>query len=141
MLKAVRQENRDLTDSEIELPSGGELSGVEIVITNRINIVTGQVTDEQGAPVADATVVIFADDEAKWFEGARHVRAARPDQQGQWRVKGLPSGEYRAIAPEYVEDGAWDDPDYLRALRDRAQRFTMADGGSQTLALKVYKPN
>lgn len=57
---------------------------------------------------------------AKWTLDSRFVRAARPDQQGQFEIRGLPPGEYRAIALDYVEEGIWNDPDYLSELRDVA---------------------
>ena len=39
--------------------------------------------------------------------------------QGQWQVKGLPVGDYLAIALDYVEDGAWNDRTTLESLKIR----------------------
>jgi len=91
-------------------------------------------------PLRDATVLIFPGDADKWFETARTIRAARPDQQGRWQVKGLPAGEYLAIALDYVEDGAWNDPEYLESLRRDAQKVALAEGGSESMALKLVVP-
>jgi len=55
-------------------------------------------------------VLVFDAATQKWFESSRRVRATRPDQDGQWQIKGLPNGEYLPIALDYVEDGAWNDP-------------------------------
>jgi hypothetical protein len=33
-------------------------------------------------------VLVFPSDADKWFETSRTIRAARPDQQEQWQVKG-----------------------------------------------------
>jgi hypothetical protein len=52
-------------------------------------------------------------------------------------VKGLPAGEYLAIALEYIEDGAWHDPEYLESLRRDARTVTLAEGGTETVPLKV----
>jgi hypothetical protein len=83
---------------------------------------------------------MFPSDADKWFETSRTIRVTRPDQQGQWQVKGLPAGDYLAIALDYLEDGAWNDPEYLESLRSASQKVTIADGGSQTIALKVITP-
>ena len=68
---------------------------------------------------------------------SRSVRAARPDQQGQWQLKGLPPGDYLAVARESIEDGAWNDPEFLEGLRAGAEHVTLEEGGSQTVTVKV----
>ena len=65
----------------------------------------------------------------RWLEDSRYVRSARPDQQGTFQIKGLPAGEYLAVALEYVEDGAWN-----------GQRVKLLDSGSQTIALELISP-
>jgi hypothetical protein len=140
MLKSVTQGGRDLTDAEIPLKSGDELRDVEVTITDRVTTVAGQLTDEKNQPVHDATVVVFAAEAERWFESSRAVKAARPDQQGQWRIRALPAGEYLAVALEYVEDGSWNDPDYLESLRRSAVRVRVGEGASETVTLKVTTP-
>jgi carboxypeptidase family protein len=140
MLKSVTHQGRDITDAPIEMASGEELSGVEVLITDQVTSMGGQLLDEKNVLVRDATVLVFPSDSQKWFENARRVRAARPDQQGQWQVKGLPAGEYLVIALDYIEDGAWHDPEYLESLRRDAGTVTLAEGGKETVPLKVTVP-
>ena len=140
MLKAITREGRDIADAPIELGSGEALTDVEVVISSRVTVVGGRLEDDRKLPIRDATVVVFDADTEKWFESSRRVRATRPDQDGQWQVKGLPSGEYLAVALDYVEDGAWNDPEYLDALKQDAVRVTIGDGSSQTVALKLVIP-
>jgi hypothetical protein len=140
MVKSVTREGRDIADTWLELRSGEDLSGVEVMITSRVTTVAGQLMDARNQPLRDATVLMFPSDADKWFETSRTIRATRPDQQGQWQVKGLPGGDYLAIALDYIEDGAWNDPEYLESLRSASQKVTIADGGSQTIALKVITP-
>lgn len=97
-------------------------------------------TDEKQVPVHEATVLVFPTDAEKWFENARAVRAARPDQQGEWHVKGLPAAEYLAVALDYVEDGAWHDPEFLESLRQYATTVQLGEGGSETVALRLTVP-
>jgi hypothetical protein len=68
------------------------------------------------------------------------VQAARPDQQGVWKIRALPPGEYLAIALEYIEDGAWNDPEYLESLRRLAQKVTLPEGGTPQVALTRVTP-
>jgi len=140
MLKAITREGRDIAEAPIELGSGEALNDVEVIISSRVTVVGGRLEDDRKLPIRDATVVVFDADTEKWFESSRRVRATRPDQDGQWQVKGLPSGEYLAVALDYVEDGAWNDPEYLDALKQDAVRVTISDGSSQTVALKLVIP-
>lgn len=102
--------------------------------------VGGQLTDDKGAPLRDGTVLAFPTDADRWFESSRSVRATRPDQHGQWQIKGLPAGEYLAIALDYVEDGAWNDPEYLESLRRYAQKLNVTPDVAQTVTLKIVAP-
>ena len=140
MVKSVMRDGREITGTWIELRSGEDLAGIDVMITNRVTSIAGQLMDDRNRPLRDATVLFFPGDADKWFETARTIRAARPDQQGRWQVKGLPAGEYLAIALDYVEDGAWNDPEYLESLRRDAQRVALAEGGSESIALKLVVP-
>jgi hypothetical protein len=137
MVKAILHGDRDLTDTAMELKPAEEMRDVQVVVTDRVTSVSGLLTDQSGKPVHDATVLVFADNADKWFESSRSVKAARPDQQGQWRIKGLAPGDYLGVALEYIEDGSWNDPEYLESLRAAATRFTVGEGESHTVALKL----
>ena len=104
---------------------------------NKVTTVTGLLTNINGAPIADGTVIVFSTESDKWSEDSRFVRSARPDQQGQYQIKGLPGGEYFAVAIDYVQDGTWNDPEYLESIRGRALRFLLSDAEARTVGLKV----
>jgi hypothetical protein len=139
-VKAMYHDGRDVTDAPLESKSGDILSGLLVILTNHVTALSGQLVDDKGAPLADGTVLVFASESEKWSEDSRFVRAVRPNQQGAWQVKGLPGGEYLAVAVDYVEDGMWNDPEYLESVRRYAQKVTLTDGMSQTLSLRIVKP-
>jgi hypothetical protein len=137
VVKAIVHDGRDITDLPIDLKSGEALSGVQVILTDRVTSVTGDVVNDNGAAVADGTVIVFAADSTKWFDGSRFVRAVRPDQKGRYQITGLPPGAYLAVAVDYVEQGLWNDPEYLAPLRDGARTLTLGEGESQTISLKL----
>jgi Carboxypeptidase regulatory-like domain len=139
-VKTVLQDGRDVADAVLEAKHGETLAGVQVVLTDRVTTVSGQVADDKGAPLADGTVLVFASDAEKWAEDSRYIRAARPDEQGQFVVRGLPPGDYLAVAIEYVQEGQWNDPEYLESVRRYAQKVTLREGGSQAIALKLATP-
>ena len=108
-----------------------------MIVTDRVTTIGGTLTDDKDAPVADGTVIVFAADRSKWYDGSRFVKAARPDQKGRYRIKGVPPGDYLLAAVEYAEDGAWNDPEFLDPLRRDAEKVTLGDGDSLTQPLKL----
>jgi protocatechuate 3,4-dioxygenase beta subunit len=139
-VKAILHDGRDITDAPVEKKSGEELTGVEVIVTSRVTTVSGQLVDGKGIPLTDGTVIVFADDSTKWFEESRWIRAVRPDQQGQYQIKGLPPGDYLAVAVDYVEDAIWNDAEYLESIRRYGQKVTLNESAAITLSLKLVTP-
>jgi hypothetical protein len=138
IVKAVRVNGDDVTDTGVEFKSGQEVPGVEIVATNKSTEITGAVTASNGAAVKEYTVVVFSEDAQLWsLPMTRWVTGSRPDQEGRFRVRNLPPGGYYAVALDYVEQGSWGDPELLERLKTRARRFTLSEGGTEALELKL----
>ncbi len=140
IVKAIMQDGRDVTDTVFDPRNGDTVTGLQIVVSDRVNTVSGQVTDDKGTPIADGTVIVFSSDSSQWSEDSRFVQAARPDQEGKYQIRGLPPGEYLAAAMDYVEDGMWNDPEYLESIRGLAQRFALGESDSHALMLKLLAP-
>ena len=138
MLKAIEVEGRDIADLPLPVEHGKTLSGVRVVLTSRPTIIRGTLRDEKQIP-AEGTVIVFADDSAKWREGSRTLRATRLDQRGLFTFKGLPAGDYFLVALDAVQEGQWYDPEFLEGLKDRARRVAIADAESKQVDLVLRK--
>jgi hypothetical protein len=136
-VKAVLHDGRDIAEAPIELRSGESMSDVQVVLTKKVTALAGQLTDAKGLPLNDGTIILFATDSDRWTEDSRYIRATRPDQQGQWQIKGAPPGEYFAVALEAAEDGQWFETEFLESIRSHAQKVTLAEGHPQTAQLKL----
>jgi hypothetical protein len=136
-IKSVLQRGVDVTDTGVVFRSGEHVDDVQIVLSNRTSVVTGTVTTDRGVPAKEYAVVIYADDPNRWGPMSRYVGAARPDQQGQFEVKGLPSGNYLALAVEYLEEGQDRDPEFLQQMRPSATGFQLGDGDRKALGLRI----
>ena len=137
-LKAIEVDGRDMADLPLPVAHGAVLSGVRVVLTRRPAIVRGTLRDERRNP-ADGTVVVFAEDSAKWREGSRMVRTGRADRAGSFSLKGLPAGDYFVAAVAQIQEGQWHDPEFLEGLRPRARRITIADAESKQIDLVLGK--
>ena len=137
-LKSVQLNGTDVTDTGIDFKGGESATGIDIVLSSKNTEINGAVTQSDGSPVKDYTVVVFAEDSQKWtIPMTRWVTGTRPDQDGRFKVQNLPAGSYYAIAVDYIPQGEWGDPDLLERLRARATHVTLNEGGTETVDLKI----
>jgi hypothetical protein len=136
-LKKITRNGIDITDTPQDFRTKG-IDDVEVVLSSEVSRVTGGVSDDDG-PLADYAVVVFPNDPTKWIDRSRFVVMARPNQQGRFEVRGLPPEDYLVIALPGVIGLEWQDPDFLQQLRSQATSFTLSDGESKTLDLRLKK--
>ncbi len=160
VLKSVRHNGADTTDTPIEFKGNESASGLEVVLSNRITELTGTVRDDAGRDVADYALIVFAEDASRWraiqipgqpgptsqpsalqpFGAAsRFVRVGRPNQQGRFRIAGLPAARYLAVAVASIEEGAWDDPVLLERFRSSATAFDLAEGERKEITVPLLR--
>lgn len=134
-VKSIVVNGAEAIDTKIALAPNQDAQA-EVVLTNRLTRITGTASVE-GQPVK-AEVVVFAADSSKWSYPSRFVRTASANEKGQFRITGLPASErYLALATDYLEEGEHYDPEFLERMRDSATAFSLEDGGTQSLDLKV----
>lgn len=126
--------------TRVPVTAGGERSGVDFELgfapTARVR---GAVLDSQGRQVSECVVVVFSDDASRWGASSRFVETASLDQGGSFCVRNLPPGTHRAVALEFLEEGAEEDPELLTALRADALKFDLRKGESLKLSLPLTR--
>jgi hypothetical protein len=138
MMKAVMLNGDDITDKPMDFGGTQEITGLQILVTDKVPEVNGKVTNDKGEPTRDYTVVIFPEDSSKWGYPSRYIRSGRADQDGLFKIRALPPDEqYLAVAVDYLEDGEGGDPEFLEQIRDRATRVSVGDGEVKALDLRV----
>ena len=136
--KAQHLNGVDVIDTGIDVRPGEDIAGLEIELSSQQSQVTGTVSNNRGDPLKDYSVVVFARDRERWiYPQTRYVRSAQPDQDGHFKVTGLPAGDYYAVALDYIEQADANDPEFLDRVRDRATSFSLGDGATQVLTLKI----
>jgi hypothetical protein len=131
--KAILYNGRNLLDTAIDLKSGDDLSGVQIVLTNRTAALAGTAVDAQ----RDYSVLVFPGDRPLPRDLSRVVRWVRPNQTGRFVVDDLPPGEYLVVALPAVDDSQWLNADYFDRFRSAATRVTLDEGQKTSVALEL----
>jgi len=135
-MKAVFVDGREVTDSPIEVKSEN-VTGLNVIFTDRISSLSGNVRDARGTPIGDVTVIAFPADDRLWMPQSRQILSARTDQAGAYRLASIPAGDYLVIALDDVEPGEWFDPAFLDQIRGRATKVKIEEGEQRTQDLKV----
>jgi len=136
-IRSVRVNGADVTDTGIDVKPNEDISGVELELTNRITTVSGLVRNSRGEVSKDYTTIVFAQDKEKWTANTRYQSVGRPDQDGRFKISGLPPGEYLIIAVDRLEPGQSSDPEFLDSVRSRAATLSLNEGDTRTIDLKL----
>jgi hypothetical protein len=135
-LKSVMLDDVDITDTPYEL-TAENVTGLRLVVTDRITDISGKVTDARGQMVNDYVVVLQPAEMREGTSPARFLRAVRPDRDGTFRVRGLPAGTYSATAVQSLEQGRHFVPEVQARLRASGRVFSVDDGASATVELRL----
>jgi protocatechuate 3,4-dioxygenase beta subunit len=136
-LKSVEVNGTDVTDMPFDFRPGSNITGAVITLTDRVSEVSGLVLDARGQIASDYVLVVFPEDAKLWGAQSRHVQTTRPNQNGVFSIKGLPPGRYLAAAVPSLENGLQNDRGVLERLRSGAEGFSLAEGGSANLNLRM----
>jgi protocatechuate 3,4-dioxygenase beta subunit len=137
-VKSITVNGRDVSDLPIEVRGADQLVA-RVVLTNHINELTGTVR-AGGQISTNASVVVFPDNPAQWPFPSRRVRSTRVDKNGLFRVRSLPAGQrYLAVAVDYLEQGEFQDPEFLQSMKARATEVTLGEAENKNIELTLVE--
>jgi Carboxypeptidase regulatory-like domain len=140
-IRAVRLNGADVIDSGIEFKPNQNVRGLEVELTNKVSVVSGLVTTGRSEASRDYTAIAFPQDSDRWKDtNSRYIRTGRPDQDGRFKISGLPAGEYLLIAVDHINPGESSDPEFLERVRTKATRFSLSEGETKSIDLKLSSP-
>jgi protocatechuate 3,4-dioxygenase beta subunit len=138
VLKSVTLEGDDVTDEPLDLTGRQSVPGVVIRMTDRLTQIAGHVTDARGQTLRDYVVVILpAEAKQEAVVAGRWIRTARPDSNGRFETRGMRPGRYVATAVEDLEQGRQFAPEFQEQLRRSAREFSVREGESVVVDLKL----
>jgi hypothetical protein len=136
-LKSAMWSGQDTLDVGLEVTVDTDVSGVELTMTDRPSTLSGTITNADGKPAMDTTIVVAPTNSGLWRNGSRRIATTRPTTDGRYVIRGLPAGEYSLAAVTDIEAGEQFDPEFLRALVGASVTVTITDGGTTTQGLRT----
>jgi hypothetical protein len=140
-LKEIRARGVDITDRPLEFGTAAQsLDDVEVVLTDRLTLVGGRVSDRDGRAAPGATVILFSPFRDRWYARSRFMRSALVNTDGAFTVEGLAPGTYYAAAVARLPTGgsdAWQDPAFLESISGPSSRVTLGENDRASLNLTL----
>ena len=141
-LQSITASGKDALGAALNLGTN-DLSGVVVRFTDKQTELSGSARVQSGTAGAsntDAVVVVFPADVQTWRDGGMSPRRSRTmgtSTTGDFRLPGLPPGEYLvlAVAPELAID--LQDAQFVAAAARVATRVTLGEGEKKSVSLTV----
>jgi hypothetical protein len=106
-------------------------------LTDKVSSVTGQVSDGRGELARNYVVVLLPADPMEPDRASRWIHTARPNTDGRFQMRRVRPGRYLATAIEALGQGRQYAPEFQQQLRSGAREFTVREGESVTLDLRL----
>lgn len=127
-VKSIHFEGRDITGEDLNLASGaGGL--LEVALSPDAGEVSGVVRGADGEGAAGATVQVVA--------GEDTVKYVSANENGEYRIGGLPPGDYRILAWEEVDPGLSLDASFRSRFAAQSTEVKLAERGHSTTDVKM----
>jgi carboxypeptidase family protein len=98
-------------------PRAGSNATLEITLSAHGAQVEGTASDENTLPAVGVWVVLVPD--AKHRDRHDLYRTERTDQHGAFKIKQVAPGDYTLYSWDEVEEGAWEDPDFIKPFEEK----------------------
>jgi hypothetical protein len=135
-VKSIRYGTSDALEGGFTVLRGAQAS-LEVTISSRGARVQGAVTDKDNLPITGVWVVLVPDEAHR--DQSRLYQKTATDQYGHYLLRGIAPGDYKIFCWDEVEDGAWEDPDFLRTFEDRGQKISVEDADAKTVDIVAIR--
>jgi len=130
-IKEVRYSDSIVQDARIRVVKGA-VGSLEITLSSRGAQVQGTILNEDTIPAVGAWAVAIPDKKTR-----RASYSANTDQYGHFEVRGLPPGKYELFSWAGLQQGAWEDPEFLKEYEAKATVIEVNEGDTKTVGLKL----
>jgi hypothetical protein len=132
-VKSARLGEQDVLDTGFEFTAG--VTGVLTLVLNpNSGQIEGSVTNAKDEPAAGAKVTLIP---GGGHQFPTRYKTTDTDQNGHFIIKGVAPGEYKIYAWEEIEDGAQEDPDFMKPHESDGQAVSIKERAHENVQLKL----
>jgi hypothetical protein len=135
-VKSVRYGTTEALDDGFIVRRGTDAT-LEVALSSRGAHIQGTVADADHLPAAGVWVVLVPDEARR--SQSRLYEARTTDQYGHFDLRGITPGNYKLFSWEEVEQGAWEDPEFLKSFEDKGEKIVVQEGDSKSIDLVTIK--
>jgi hypothetical protein len=133
-VKSIEAGGREVTSSPIKIDSGATVP-VTVVASPTGAQLEGIVVDADGQPLAEAVVVTLPDASLRWRSQLFHETISDP--AGHFVMKGVEPGKYDVLAWDEIDNGAWNDKDYIKTVENSATTVELKQSDNKRIQVKA----
>ncbi len=135
-LKAARLGDEDVLEDGLDLTAAETVSGtLELLLSPNAGSVEGVVRNDEEQPFSGAQVVLAPQGRRRKMQ---HLfKAATSDQNGVFSLAGIAPGRYHIFAWEDVEQGAWQDDEFLRDYEKESEDLEIEENDALAFELDL----
>jgi hypothetical protein len=134
-LKSIRLGEQDVTETGVDFTQGVSGGQMTVLINPNGGQMDGAVQNAKGDPAVGAMVTLIPDAEHRSISWL--YKTANTDQNGHFTIKGVRPGEYKAYAWEDIEQGAQQDPDFMKPHESAGEAVSIKAGSHEMVQLKA----
>jgi hypothetical protein len=108
---------------------------LEVVISSNTGTVDATVVTDKQEPSINTTVALVPSPDLRFRSDL--YRTGATDAAGHLHLDGVPPGDYKAFAWEEVENGAWQDEQFLQQYEQRGKPVRVSASSAATVELRV----
>jgi hypothetical protein len=133
-VKSIRLGEADVLNGvlRLERPPSAPL---EIVIGTNPGALEGQIARGNQRPLADVWLVLIPNVRFR----SELYRTVITDPFGRFTFDRVPPGDYKILALEEVENGAWFDPEFIKAYENAGIAVRIVEGRRETVRVPVIE--
>jgi len=133
-IKSAAVGGKDILEAGINFTPGTS-GAIEIVLAGTGGQVEGVVLNADQQPATEASVVAVPDEprRAQW----RFYKEDHTDQYGRFTIKSIAPGRYKLFAWEDVEEGAYQDPEFIKKFAALGEAVTIRENSHESAQLKL----
>jgi hypothetical protein len=133
-VKSIKMDGKDILNDGLHVESATR-GMMQIVVSMNGGAIQGRVVDSTGKGVANVkTVAVPQPSRRKRGDLYKYVST---DDDGRFQLTGLAPGDYKLFAFERVEEGAWQDPEFIKLFEDRGKAMRVEESGRLSTEIRL----